>query len=316
MHIGIAGEVRCVVTKADGVVKTDTGYQRNLILNQGLDFFGSRVYGSEINNYCAIGAGNSTPAVTQTKLDSFIAIAPGNNVRSDYSYVDKGDNLYRMWEQKQYRFTNFNDVNISEIGLVSTGNTAESYYLTTRVLIKDSLGNPTSISIRDGETLDIYYKIHRVVDITDKEYVINMLDGNGGSIPYKAVVRPANVGHWSFLSKNIGANASLDYIGVSEQDLSAVTGAPTLFEDGVAPPTLDSYNPTKYKRKVEFKIPLDKANAKPIRTIYFNGYDLSIFNFFQVRFGRVSDDAPIYKTANDTLAIPLEISWGRFEGEL
>lgn len=40
MRVGVAGEFRCVVTKADGTIKTDTGYQRNIILNQGLDFFG------------------------------------------------------------------------------------------------------------------------------------------------------------------------------------------------------------------------------------------------------------------------------------
>ena len=36
-NIGVAGEFRCVVKKADGSIKTDIGYQKNLILNQGLD---------------------------------------------------------------------------------------------------------------------------------------------------------------------------------------------------------------------------------------------------------------------------------------
>ena len=39
-NIGMAGEFRVVVKRADGSTKIDTGYQKNLILNQGLDFFG------------------------------------------------------------------------------------------------------------------------------------------------------------------------------------------------------------------------------------------------------------------------------------
>ena len=39
-NIGMAGEFRCVVKKSDGSTKIDTGYQKNLILDQGLDFFG------------------------------------------------------------------------------------------------------------------------------------------------------------------------------------------------------------------------------------------------------------------------------------
>ena len=37
-NIGMTGEFRCVVKKSDGSTKIDTGYQKNLILNQGLDF--------------------------------------------------------------------------------------------------------------------------------------------------------------------------------------------------------------------------------------------------------------------------------------
>ena len=53
--MGVAGEFRCVVKRADGSTKIDTGYQKNLILNQGLDFFGGdRGY---MTSYCVIGSG-------------------------------------------------------------------------------------------------------------------------------------------------------------------------------------------------------------------------------------------------------------------
>mgnify|MGYP007002822680 CR=1 FL=1 len=75
-NMGMTGEFRCVVKRADGSTKIDTGYQKNLILNQGLDFFG---FGTNVGNvesimnYCIIGSGNSTPTYAQNKLDNAIA---------------------------------------------------------------------------------------------------------------------------------------------------------------------------------------------------------------------------------------------------
>lgn len=309
--VGIAGEVRCVVTKADGKIKTDTGYQKNLILNQGLDFFGGSK-GSSINDYCAIGSGNSAPAVTQTGLDAYITQASGTAPILDYSYVDKGDNLYRIWEQKNYRFTGLTNVNISEVGLVSTGTSSTNYYLTTRALIKDSLGAPTSISVKTGETLDIYYKIHKVIDTRDKSIVINVLDGNGGTEPYNVVVRPSLVGasNWKVSRPNTVGGG----IAASNADLVAITGL-TNEANRSSTPTLGSYTPLSFKINFTALFALNQGNVGGIRTIGVHGSMNDLGNF-QIRFGRVSDDAPIPKTANDTLTIPLEFSWSRYEGAL
>lgn len=306
--VGIAGEVRCVVTKADGTIKTDTGYQKNLILNQGLDFFGGSK-GVSINESCVIGSGNSTPAVTQTKLDALIAIATDTDTTSDYSYIDKGDGLYRMWEQKKYRFTGLGDININEVGLVSTGSAAD-YYLTTRALIKDSLGAPTSISIKTGETLDIFYKIHKVIDTTDKAFVINVLDGSGGSVPYNVVVRPALVGTTTN-KVSLGLDLVED-IAVNISELSSFLGTPS----GVyinRTTSLGVYTPSSFKRILTIYLGLGQGNMAIRNT---NSRTSAFFLPFQMRLGRVSDDAPLTKTANDTLSIPLEFSWGRYEGVL
>lgn len=311
MHLGIAGEFRLVVTRADGTTKTDTGFQKNLILNQGLDFFGGGK-GDSINASCAIGSGNSTPAITQTKLDAFLALASGSDTTSDYSYVDEGDGLYRIWEQKKYRFTGLDDVNISELGLVSQGSTSENYFLTTRVLIKDSSGTPTSIGLKLGETLDIYYKIHKVVDTRDKEFVISMLDDNGESVPYNVVVRPSLVGssNWKVTSPmTVGPGAA-----ASSSDLVPITGL-TNESNKSEGCTLGSYVPLSFKRVLTAFFSLNLGNVGGIRTTAVHGAMNELGNF-QMRFGRVSDDSPIPKTNKDTLTIPFEYSWGRFEGEL
>lgn len=311
--MGIAGEVRCVITKTDGSIKTDTGYQKNLILNQGLDFFGGDK-GRVFNTSCVIGSGNSTPIATQTKLDAFIAITNGTDTTSDYSYTDAGDGLYKMWQQKKYRFAGLGNVNINEIGLASTGTTSSNYYLTTRVLTKDSLGAPASLSLKTGEVLDVYYKLHKIIDTTDKSFVINVLDGDGGAVPYNVVIRPIAVGTdaWEFVSESISTATETHY---STNDLSAITSKPSSLNSGIN--TLSNYVPESLERNLNLQFDLNQANAA-IRTVTFDAYSTRTFKFlpFQMRIGRVLDDAPLTKTNKETLTIPLKISWGRYEGEL
>lgn len=332
MHVGIAGEVRCVVTKADGKVKTDTGFQKNLILNQGLDFFGGG-RGVSINASCAIGSGNSTPVVTQTKLDSFLALTSGTDTTSNYSYVDEGDDLYKMWEQKKYRFTGLDDANISEVGLVSTGSSSANYYLTTRALIKDSAGAPTSISVKTGETLDIYYKIHKIINTTDKSFVVNVLDGNGGSVPYNVVIRPAFVGNSTMLSVTSPLTVdSRHQEGNQDYSWSTSPDEPQSISAGVKKTgnverisnygtTLSTYISGEFKRVLTINLGLNYGNTYPLRTLadgqgWTASWTTQKLFPFQIRFGSVADDSPIVKTNKDTLSIPLEFSWGRFEGEL
>lgn len=308
MNIGIAGEVRVVVSREDGSIKQDTGYQKNIILNQGLDFFGG-AKGSAINDKCAIGAGNIAPVATQTSLVSFIAITSGTDATSNYAYVDKGDNLYRMWEQKRYRFEGLNNVNITEVGLVSQGTTQTNYYLTTRALIKDTLGQPTTITVKLGETLDVYYKIHKVVNVSDSLHVVNMLDGNGGSVPYNVVTRPADVGtssEWSVAKPSEGGSL---YAGIGA--LGTIKNTPS--EAGYI--NLDStgaaYQAGSYKRVFTFNAGLNLL-VGGLNVIYVR----DVFFPFQMSFKSVASNSPIPKTNKNILELPYEISWSRYEGEL
>ncbi|WP_348653329.1 hypothetical protein [uncultured Psychrobacter sp.] len=313
-NIGVAGEARFVVLRADGTVKSDTGYQKNLILNQGLEYFGGGI-GGDINEKCVIGAGNSAPAVTQTTLDSFIAIATGTDTTKDYSYTDTGDGLYKIWEQRKYRFTGLGNVNISEAGLASKGSTSSDYYLTTRVLIKDELGAPTSMGLKLGETLDIYYKLYKVIDTTDKSFVVNVSDGQDipTLTPYNVVIRPALVGTSNH--RVSGGIKTVPYVKIGTDDLEAITSEPVV-NNSEGMMTAETYVVGSHKCKLVVNFGLNNSNVA-IRTLSptYAGYVFNLFPF-QMRLGRVSDDAPLTKTNKDTLAIPLEVSWRRFEGEL
>ena len=319
-NIGMTGEFRCVVKRADGSTKIDTGYQKNLILNQGLDFFGGD-NGSDMMAYCVIGSGNSQPIYTQNKLDTAITGVGGVTFSTKYDYdASRDGNLYKTNKVNKYSFTGLNNVNISELGLASTYIDATTYFLCTRALIKDSQGNPTTITVLSGEILDIYYKLWAVYDTTDKTGTINLLDGVGGRTPYNYVLRMAGVGGANIggsanygsvigFSLRVGAgnNSPATYMG----ELGTVKETPKALLKDVNGGYGQEYQPISNKRTAVWDFDINTTNGD-IRSFLF----LTSMGFYQIRFGSVADDSPITKTDIQTLSIPIEVSWGRYEGAL
>lgn len=314
-NMGMAGEFRCVVKRADGSKKLDTGYQKNLILNQGLDFFGGN-NGSDMMAYCVIGSGNSQPVYTQNKLDTAVLGVSGtdSSTKNDYNAATDG-NLYKTNKVRKYSFTGLNNVNISEVGIASSYSNTTTYYLCTRALIKDSSGNPTTITVLPGEQLDIYYKLWAVYDVNDKTGQLNLLNGTGSSVAYKYQLRLANVGSNSYYLSEYNsvspANSSDRYQRVCSDDLSAITQSPTNKLGEVSNSTMGNYVASSYKKTALLTFAVNEANGS-IRTVVLNAR----IGCWQIRFGSVADDSPINKTNTQTLSIPIEFSWGRYEGAL
>ena len=333
MKVGLSGEFRLLVTREDGSIKLDTGYNSNLILDQGLDFFGlGGGQGDYLNQYCLIGAGNTAPEASQTALDSVIKGVEYLTTSSDYTYTDEGDGLYKFWEERKYRFEGLGDINISEVGLASKYTSISNYYLTTRALIKDSEGLPTTISLKTGETLDVFYKIHKQYSTVDEVFQVNILDGEGGVEPFNVTVRPNAVGS----SKGYNNNVS-SYLGVNVDDTRNMG---YLFADELEPIEasstdysthrilaekfkLSTYVTGTFKRVLTIKVGIDDGNIpEGIRRFRYRTGGASFakspvpFMPLQLRFGSVADDSPIMKTDKESLDIPIEFSWGRVEEEV
>lgn len=319
-NMGMAGEFRCVVKRADGSTKIDTGYQKNLILNQGLDFFGGNK-GLDMMAYCVIGSGNSQPSYTQNKLDTAVLGVSGTKSSTKYDYNAALDgNLYKTNKVCKYSFTGLNNVNVSELGLASTYSNATTYFLCTRALIKDSQGNLTTITVLSGEQLDIYYKLWAVYDTTDKTGQINLLDGAGGSIAYNYKTRLANVGLSSRFADNIGfaMETRLMYWELRTSEPVAITSDPptsSSSSNSAYPPVASSYTNSSYKRTYTYTAPVSLHNQVN-RTLFLASGLTYYYMLWQIRFGAIADDSPITKTNTQTLSLPIEFSWGRYEGAL
>lgn len=316
-NMGMAGEFRVVVKRANGSTRIDTGYQKNLILNQGLDFFGGG-NGSNMMAYCVIGSGNSQPVYTQNKLDTAIKGVTGATFSTKYDYdASRDGNLYKTNRVCKYSFTGLNNVNISEVGLASTYSSATTYFLCTRALIKDSQGNPTTITVLSGEILEIYYKLWAIYDTTDKTGTFNLLNGVGGSVAYNYTAKLAVVGNARY--KDIGSPISLSFAGIDystsllSSDIVSVTSYPTtgmvFYSDSIS--SWSAYSQGSYRITSMQVLTASQGNAN----IRANVIGTSL-GAYQIRFGSVADDSPITKTNTQTLSIPIEFSWGRYEGAL
>lgn len=186
-NLGIAGEFQVIVRRADGSVRIDTGIQKNLILDNGLKFYlsqpmtndnaeeeesggGSMLYG------LAVGSGNQEPSNTDVKLQNLVTYtrtkrdeASGNTEPS----LDQHPNFVKMWTRAKFIFDDISNKNISELGLIIRDwgkhypgvGYQNRYILTTRALIKGNDGRPLTITVLEGEVLEVIYQINMYVDI-------------------------------------------------------------------------------------------------------------------------------------------------------
>lgn len=317
MNIGLVGEVRCVVIKEDGTIKEDTGYQKNLILNQGLDFYGGGK-GTDIFHRCLVGTGNSTPIGTQNKLDMPVKIAAGTHFAIKYDYMTRVDNLYLVERTCKYTFSTMGNVNISEVGLASNGTTTTNAYMCTRALIKDAMGNPTVISVLNTEKLEVYYKIIAVFSTLDTTHQIQYTNAANEISTYDVTVRLALAGNVIY---NSGVGSSpligLNLIGsavvgqTSTGNLNEVTSFPGGTGSYAESFTLGEYVPNTYKQDgmYTYSLALGNGNTRCVLVC-------SSLGVWQIRYGSVLNDSPISKTNKDTMVLPFEFSWGRYEGVL
>ena len=311
MQVGLHGEVKVIVKRADDTVRLDTGFFPNVITNLGLDAIGND---KDLFNYCSVGGGNSKPLNTNTKLDNFLAVGSPISSESKYDYDPVRDTkFYKCSRTVGYRFEGLDNKNISEVGLVSNYR-PELHSAFTRTLIKNSAGEPTVITVLSGEILELQYRLWQVFDLKDKDQVVTaMIDGV--EVPFNVKIRLAGVGgnlggSWSYAAV-VGAHLTFqgnNYHQFGTGELGEITGQNSELTSYCVL-HWEAYQPSTYKRKFYVNASITEA-VHPIRSfLFFTG-----LGAYQVRFGTVDGDLPIDKTNQDILQLGFEMSWGRYEG--
>lgn len=155
--VNISGRFRIKIKNTETNEVKEYPWQNNLVLDRLYDEI--NIYtASYIGGTIAVGTGTSTPAATQTKLDNWIANSSGSSSIAS-SLVWTGPNYTTgVFNESSYEFTQGAVVgNISELGLGEFGVTNPD--LTTRSLIKDGAGNPTTIAVTSNDILIVEYRI-------------------------------------------------------------------------------------------------------------------------------------------------------------
>ena len=252
-NLGIAGEFQVIVRRADGSVRIDTGMQKNLILDNGLKFYLSQkmtndnaeeeAYTGTMFSGLVVGSGNKEPTNTEVKLQNFVA---HTLTQRDTEWgkteptKDQHPNFVKVWKRTKFIFDNIRNQNISELGLVANywdkynnqlSKYEKRYLLTTRALIKGNDGRPLTITILEGEVLEVVYQINMYVDIRRQtgEFKLttystgqNPETGVGTESQFEYFLQPLNIPHGQHIDYRLflddGYYNKVTSFGVKETD--------------------------------------------------------------------------------------------------
>jgi hypothetical protein len=209
IDVGYKGRFNVVVRNADGSVKQDYGWQDNLITDEGMNLLSyvtqttnkgtqREPHGSSIFGQLAVGSGTIEPSVTDkalTQLEAFSIRADNQNIVQEI-FSDTRPNILKETYTAKYIFNNINNKNITELGLVWVNNSTiaqADYCLYTHALIRDKQNAISSITVLQGEILEVNYAMDCYYDYSPKKTEIHIpVEENGGVTDkvYDVVVQP------------------------------------------------------------------------------------------------------------------------------
>jgi hypothetical protein len=195
---------------------------KNIITNTGMgkiylcghDGFGI----GYVFSACVVGTGNTAVAKTDTSLAVWLATADNGQYQPSATYV-AGSPSPAYWKLVGgYQFaTGVAAGNIAEIGIYSYG--ASKTALTSRALILDTSGNPTTITVQSDEVLNVTYEFRVYIQTTDISSTF-VSDG----VTYNTVLRPSNINSPGGIANDMSTQVAScwAYSGA----LGAITAAP------------------------------------------------------------------------------------------
>jgi hypothetical protein len=300
----LSGEYRLVI-KRNGE-EIDTGWFKNLILNQGLDQLGTD--NAVLAGYARVGTGTTAPTVNNTTLEA--QVAASNSGPSNVTVVNSGAPNYTTLTTYEYTFTQGAVVgNISEVGVgwATTGAT-----LFSRALIVDNVGTPTTITLTSIDQLIIYYRLNASQPLTDTTTSVSI-----SSVSYPYTIRTSLAA--SFAS--VGATFQYGYgftklNGVllygDDAALGAITGqlSGTIIANsgnGGFTFTYPAYTPGSYYRDSTFSVDVSHGNAVG----GIGGIQLTWGVYSSSLQNQIVLPTPIPKTNTQVLTITCRFTWAR-----
>lgn len=296
-RVGYAGRFN-LVKKKRGIIVQETGWFDNLILDTGLNRWGTGgiITGAEI------GTSNSAVDVLQTGLQG-VSVRTTTATPSASTYTAGSAPDYVMTRQVGYRFAEGTlDGTYAEVGVGWAANNCFS-----RALIQDGLG-PTTISVAPDESLDVYYQLLtyppltdvlgvRTISGVDYNYLLraNFVTAYSASSYWDTQINNPMQGHTGTGAMTC-CPASNVFNGI-EANISGTGQSSSSSESNVA------YSSGSYQRDMNVSFSLTEGNVS-------GGAKYLGIRFNNAAF-KVQFDNPLPKDSTKTMTLGARISWGR-----
>lgn len=273
----------------------------NLILDVGLREMG---LAANYLNYCSIGTSSVTPSASQTKLIGLLRTTETNAIGEQTGANSDDPNNPYVWRRVTKRFApSGSNANISEVAFGSTPNGSSAF---NRALIKDSGGNPSTITLLGDEYLDVVYELRIYppmqditgtftptgIDTAPRGYIVRPR-GQGGVLTYNPIL--------GWMVDRMITTVTSSWNLVRSGDIGAIFSEPS--GSGVSLNATSVMDPVGASGVYTLTVPLSSGNFPTgIRSIVAAITSCK----YQFQF-----DPPFMKTADDVFTFSFRHSWGR-----
>ncbi len=287
LHSQISGRFKFEAVKRNGERRTLAEFP-NLITNSGLDLIGTTSY---YLNYCRVGSGSGTPAVTDSYLGNQIA-STSSNSGTPTNGTQGTSPIYRWYKVTKRFAEGVAAGNLSEVGM-SDSATGVIY---SRALILDGAGDPTTITVLSNETLDVTYEMRRYIPESDTTGSVE-LRGNTHNYTGRASL-------WESWKIPFGAHIAIPYtMRVYDGTIGTISGDPSGLSTSTNTRTVDSYSNGNYYRDWKYDFSLSEGNL----TNFISACRVGMIGAYY-QFGFSPD---IEKTSDDIMSLTFRASWSR-----
>lgn len=297
---GVAGYIKIEATnEKTGERRVVADWFKNLITDAGMNRLG--VLNPNCTQYCLVGSGSNTPAVSDTSLGTFVAVHSTTNASSNGTAASAP---YYRWFRQTYRFNaGVATGNLTEVGFGWSNSNTNIF---SRSLIKDGNGNPTTVTVLADEFLDITYEF-RVYQSTTDFVTVKTIEGVDTTITMRPCQitdnyyshSPSQLLFYGIRNTDNGAYGGRVYSGA----IADVTLAPSgTTASANATMTSDAYANNSFTMTGTHTIGLNYGNMA------FSAYQFAIsgFGYYQVGFS-----VPVQKTSSKTFTLSVSFTWSR-----
>jgi hypothetical protein len=283
-----------VIDAATGGVVRETPWFDNIILDAGLNRWGT----GTIITGAAIGTGTSTPAATETGLQSqtvfTTTVGTGTGIVSGVTpnFNNTRTFIYRT-------ALGALNGNFTEVGV---GWASGSMF--SRALILDIGGNPTSIAVTSAQQLDIFYQLSIFPPLTDFAATVGISGTDYGVTGRAAgVTSTAGTGAWSVGVEEITHLGRLN--NVYTGGLGAITANPSgTSYSGAYTAATNAYVNNSLSRTGSSSYSLTQGNlAGGARSVAAAWAGIGSFQY--------EFDPPIPKDATRSMVLNWSVTWAR-----